>query len=310
MIYPKSISLSLRPTIQVTAVACFIFAGLLPGEARSFTPKDNADLLNFCPPVALQKAVAARNGTGGLKFAFHAIDRAKGGEETNVDSYRVKVTSMPKLPNTAQPMTPEALFDHLRGHLGDLIDATNSEFRPYDGTADKTTWSKADPTGAIMLFDILNKFGAVPVKNKSDRIERALVVASDIKRSADLYYWRFSTLGANDEWKPDFSAYGDHPVSGTREFGLYKSGTVWVAYTRGADRATGGFIDYWSRNDIFKGADDLWKSFQTRFAKFVKDNGGAAEVLPPERQEPLWSDLVKDNIVHVSCNWQAGAVKP
>mgnify|MGYP000998782355 CR=1 FL=1 len=70
-----------------------------------------------------------------------------------------------------------------------------------------------------MLFDILNKFSAVPAKIKSDRIERALVVASDIKRSADLYYWRFSTLGANDAWKPDFSAYGDHPVSGTREFG-------------------------------------------------------------------------------------------
>lgn len=310
MTYPKSISLSHCRTIQVTAAACFIVAGLLPGEARSFTRKDNADLLNFCPPVALQKVVVARNGAGGLKFAFHAIDRAKGGEETNVDSYRVKVTSMPTLPNTVQPMTPEALFDHLRGHLAEFIDATNSEFRPYDGAVDKTTWSRADPTGAIMLFDILNKFGAVPVKKKSDRIERALVVASDIKRSADLYYWRFSTLGANDAWKPDFSAYGDHPVSGTREFGLYKSDTVWVAYTRGADRATGVFIDYWSRNDIFKGADDLWKSFQAKFAKFVKDNGGAAEVLPPERQEPLWSDLVKDNIVKVSCDWQPNAVKP
>ncbi|KQP02772.1 hypothetical protein ASF45_16020 [Pseudorhodoferax sp. Leaf265] len=245
-----------------------------------------------------------------MKFAFNAIERADGGEPTNVDSYQVKVTSLPKLPNTAQPATPEALFNYLRSHLAELIDQTNSQFGPYDGAVDKPIWNQADPTGALMLFDILNKFGSVRSKDKSSRIERALVVVSDIKRSADRYYWRFSTIGADDTWKPDFSAYGDHPVSGTREFGLYKSGTAWVAYTRGADRATGGVIDHWNRDEIFKGADDLWKSFQTRFARFVNANGGAAAALPAERQEPQWKDLVKDGVVKLSCNWRKDAVKP
>lgn len=279
------------------------------GDSHALVAADYADLVNHCPSAAVQNSLAARRGTNDLRFRFQPIEEAKGGQPTNLDLYQVEITQMPTLPGSTAPATASALYEHFRINLASFLDEANSEFGPYDNSTDGKAWSKYDPTGALMRFDINNKLGAVPLKPKGDRIERALVLVTYSKRDADRLAWRFSTVGASDTLTLDFSAFGDHPVSGTREFGLRRRAGAWILYTRGVDRATGGVVDRLSRKDIFAGADDLWKSFQERAVNFVNAHGGRAAVVAPEREEPAWRDLVSQGVARLDCKWSKEAVQ-
>lgn len=295
-----------RGVRKVTVVLGFLL-GI--NDAVALNAVDNADVLNFCPSPTVQKALAGRRGSNALRFRLQPIESAKGGQPTNLDVYEVEISKLPTLPGSSAQATAAALYDHFRANVAKFLDEANSDFGPYDQATDGKTWAKPDPTGAMMLFDIKNKLGAIPLKPRGDRIERALVLTTYGRRDPTHMAWRFSTVGADDTMKPDFSAYGDHPVSGTREFGLRRRGAQWVLYTRGADRATGGLIDRLSRNDIFAGGDDLWKSFQDRAVAFVNANGGSAAKVAPERIEPAWDDLVSQGVAKLSCKWVKDAIE-
>jgi hypothetical protein len=96
--------------------------------------------------------------------------------------------------------------------------------------------------------------------------------------------------------------YGDHPVSGNRDFGyIANSNGSYTFYTRGVDRLTSwdgaSFQD--ATGIPFKAADALWKSFQSGINNFVKNNGGAAAINNPETLRPNW-DIVKNVLTGIS----------
>jgi V8-like Glu-specific endopeptidase len=168
----------------------------------------------------------------------------------NLDRYEIRITSLPS------GYTDETLLENVRLHINDFLDTRNSEFIPYASGDDDVKWASSAPTGTVFKIDIIGP-------------DNAAVVCSlkEAKR------WRFTTI--HTEWS------GDHPVSGHREFGVRTDadGSV-VIYTRGADRATDGL----GESIAFFGADNLWRSFQSKVVDFVTSNGGAATAPEPFSQ--------------------------
>jgi hypothetical protein len=96
--------------------------------------------------------------------------------------------------------------------------------------------------------------------------------------------WIFSTLHTPKD--------GDHPVSGHREFGFFRTKEGWTMFfIRGADRATAfhhemdNFIDL-----VFGAADNIWKSYQQKLVKFITHHGGAASIRVVAHQRTLGTD--------------------
>jgi hypothetical protein len=75
---------------------------------------------------------------------------------------------------------------------------------------------------------------------------------------------------------------GEHPVSGTREFGIRElPDGSFIIYTRGADAPT-GYLDLIGGKVglVFGSADALWQSLQEKWVAFIEGNGGHAELGP------------------------------
>lgn len=99
--------------------------------------------------------------------------------------------------------------------------------------------------------------------------------------------WTFSTI-----YDPK---YGEHPVSGNRDFGYTDNGNgSYTFYTRGVDRLTswdGEFAREYANNFPFNQADALWTSFQGLVSSFVNNHGGNSSVSQNQIQRPNWSDI-------------------
>lgn len=65
-----------------------------------------------------------------------------------------------------------------------------------------------------------------------------------------------------------------HPVSGTRQFGIEQNASVLF-------------------NDAFFAADELWKSFQEKTNQFINSNGGVSSIDTPITNRVNWNKVKK-----------------
>lgn len=195
-------------------------------------------LINHRPSVNLQRELNQQDA----RWHIHAIENAR--DEINLDYYSVIINQLPP------DMSADQLLSLMRKDLNSFIDTSLAVFSPY-ATADATRWSSNNPLGSVLSIEL----DITP--------DSASVVTSDVSNQS----WTFSTLWTTKD-------YG-HPVSGNRRFGYFEWNGNLVFYTRGADRVTNAFDDFWSE-EVFEGGDNLWKSFQSQLTRFVNTYGGSA----------------------------------
>ena len=179
----------------------------------------------------------------------------------------MKIDDMPQIDGAKA--TPHRLVEHIRTHLDRFVDSSNTLFEPWD-ESDATRWVGDSPEKTVFRLTI--HLATLPV-------EYAAIVCSE----HDPLHWRFSTLETT--WP-----VGQHPVSGTREFGIEEVEDGFVFYTRAADRAT--FLPPPMDWAVFDGADRLWRSLQSLVADYVNTNGGTASVVAPFSVQFAYSALL------------------
>jgi hypothetical protein len=193
----------------------------------------------------------------------------------NMDYYPVKISVLPKDPATGLTFTPEGFFNHIRRNL-QFFKGEGSSFGPYN-EEEGQIWNSDNYLGAIMRFAI-NVFGPVS--------QDGSVICSYQTGTI----WRFSTIESPRDW--------NHPVSGTREFGLTQNqdGT-YTFYTRGVDRvaeSTDNFIGSLPfMTSAYDGGDELWREFQVNITNFVNNpvSSGSALVESPVISRPDWEKI-------------------
>lgn len=93
---------------------------------------------------------------------------------------------------------------------------------------------------------------------------------------------------------------GNHPVSGTRQFGFEtvpsRSGPSYNFFVRGVDRFDSNIIQNFANvrflGEPFTGADDLWESFQNNLDQFVNANNGTSFTIEPIKNRPDWGKVM------------------
>ncbi|MBT8410001.1 MAG: DUF3238 domain-containing protein, partial [Alphaproteobacteria bacterium] len=219
-----------------------------PAWAQVIGPDDVAQAQRYAPAWEdlfnwrVPAGVSSAVTGRGSGFEVMPISAAYG--SLNLDRYEVRCDRLPT------GMTAAEVLSRFRLNINDFVDTRNSEFEPYD-SSDAAKWSGSNPVGALFYIDIAGP-------------DNAAVVGSMVESNR----FRFTTIKTPRS--------GEHPVSGHREFGVREEGDGHVFYTRAADRATDGIAE----TIVFAGADHLWKSFQTKLAAFINDNGGSATILP------------------------------
>ena len=218
---------------------------------------------------------------------------------------------MPINPNTGQPWSPDAFFQHLRKNFNDFVDTNNSEFIPIAG--DEQLWLSNNPVPTVISIDINLPFG-FPGDDGS-------VICAQNESCC----WIFSTVKAPffENTEGDGGNDGYHPVSGNRQFGftLHPNGSMEI-YTRGVDRflspTAGPFSSSYALEELagyllekaaFTGADALWDSFQNGIKDYVTNpiRGGQAQIKTPVRNRPKVGEALKQllkqgtPITHVPC---------
>ena len=260
------------------------------------TPTDYRDLASACPTRDVQSRFIARGDSG--KYRFHAIELAAG-DAVNHDLYEIEIQKFPVI--DGKPGTPKSVFDRFRMRLREMLDPSISRFVAA-GPEDEKRWTSKDPVGSLMLFEI-NVISPLSLNPKVPKLHSELgaVVLTQIGGNDTTgYWWRFATVNTPQA--------GDHPVSGTREFGIRKSMGAWVLYTRGLDRATGWMDTINAESFVFAGADSLWRSMQTRSAKDIESLGGSATIRAPASKRIDWQKEFVERKLFDRCNWSAGSL--
>ena len=189
----------------------------------------------------------------------------------NLDYFPVTVDELPVIGGVRA--TPEQFLQHIRKNINNFVDTYYSEFAPYNwyGVDDTHLWNSNNPLGAVVAIDI-------------GGLDNGSVIVS----SSSSEKWTFTTI-----FDPQ---YGEHPVSGNRDFGYVENNDgSHTFYTRGVDRLTswdGEFARFMFDDYPFNAADALWTSFQNEVANFVNNHGGNATVDPTEIARPEWADIV------------------
>jgi len=243
------------------------------------------DLINF--EAAASGLISARTKRGHTEKSFEIQRIPKGtGEALNVDEYSVSIS---RLPNN---WTPEQFFSHVRVNLNNYLDQNVAILSAYT-SGDKTDWAKnTNPSlGILMEFEI-----ETPAIND--------VAGVVVSRTSDLS-WVFSPI--TDGVSDVTSDFGTHPVAGNRQFGLRKKDAGYEFFIRAADRVYPHHVDVFE-DDAFKGADALWRSFQTKLVTYVNANGGTAKAMTPTvpggnsaAKKPQWATVCKDSKINIGC---------
>ena len=186
----------------------------------------------------------------------------------NLDAFPVRITAMPT--DGGVPFTAASLLRHVRLNINDFLSSVLGEFSPYDEAIDGPVWRSDAPRTAVLKIDLLGP-------------DNAAVVCTE----ADADHWIFNTV-RTPVLPP---GTGTHPVSGQRMFGYleHENGDVTI-YTRGADRAT-GYLDSLIEEQLYLGGAAFWVEFQYRLIKFVRDNGGEAELSGTFSRRFPWIDV-------------------
>ncbi|MDF2517655.1 MAG: hypothetical protein K0R59_2951 [Sphingobacterium sp.] len=187
----------------------------------------------------------------------------------NMDYFPITVNLLPLV--NGKVATPEQFLEHIRKNINNFVDTDYSEFKPYvySGVDDTNLWNSSNPKNAVVAIDI----GAP---------DNGSVIVSKYNSSG----WTFTTI-----YEP---MYGQHPVSGNRDFGFTKnSNGSYTFFTKGVDRLTS--LDLTIVQNAtgipFSKADALWTSFQKGVADFVNMNGGNAGASKQEIYRPNWEDV-------------------
>ncbi|MDV3952582.1 hypothetical protein CMT77_10210 [Elizabethkingia anophelis] len=197
----------------------------------------------------------------------------------NMDYFPVRVTKLPIVNGVR--LSPEQFLHYIRININDLIDTSKSKFEPYNdyGIDDRNLWNSSNPLGAIVKINIGGR--KIP--------ENGSVMVTEVRSDR----WNFSTI-----YEP---VYGEHPVSGNRNFGFEKNiDGSYTFYTRGVDRLTDAvgtslqkFSDWTNglTTSPFSEADALWTSLQNKINKFVIDNNGSSSIGKQEIERPDWKKV-------------------
>jgi hypothetical protein len=241
------------------------------------------EVSSFTPPQSVvDKMTNLADKYGG--FDIQTLSNAKGAT-VNMDYFSVKIDRLP------EEMNPEQLLNQIRLNINNFIDTKYSNFSPEDevdtGFDEVAIWNSNNPVTSILHIEIPGNEGSVICSDKTS------------------YRWRFSTIKA--PWD------GDHPVSGTREFGFETNADgSYTFYTRGVDRFTDNLageslLNALTFGNAFMGADNLWKSFQEGISEYVNQNGGSATKNLPVIGRPDWEKvqsvlLGEVNVESLGCN--------
>ena len=205
-------------------------------------------------------------------FEIQALSDASG-TAVNLDYFSVNITELPDDPNTNTPFTADEFLDYVRRNFDDFV--IGSTFEPYCEDVQPSIcqqetdlWNSNNPLGALIYIDI--------------PMDDGVVVCSEYTNS----YWYFMTMNA------PFA--GNHPVSGTRQFG-YEQGFdgSYNFFVRGVDRIDSGFAELLlsASGNAFFGADDLWESFQNKTRDFINNNSGNSTIVTPIKNRPDWNKV-------------------
>ncbi|MFA0961335.1 hypothetical protein AB9P05_05990 [Roseivirga sp. BDSF3-8] len=239
------------------------------------------EVAQYTPPAAVvDKLVELSNND--WNFTPYEIQNLKDayGPVVNLDYFPVKIKQFPINPQTEAPYTPEAFLNYIRKNLNDFFEGDKTSFGPYNEYED-SIWQTNFYVGAVMRFEIFPEVFGQSISQDGS------VVCS----YQNIDKWRFTTIRTPED--------KDHPVSGTRQFGIIKNedGT-YSLYTRGVDRVTNGIEEYLGNLPIatsaFEGADHLWSTFQKNIAEFVNSTqDGSAEIITPTTERPDWEKVEK-----------------
>lgn len=211
-------------------------------------------------------------------FAIQTLQNAEG-TVVNMDYFSVNIATLPNDPTTGNQFTADEFLNYFRRNINDFSSGSGSSFEPFceeltPSICQQETdlWNSNDPTGAIIYIDI--------------PLDDGVVICSESHND----YWYFMTLNA--------PYAGNHPVSGTREFGyeINDDGT-YDFFVRGVDRfndtTLNNTIGFFNDTDPFLASDFLWTTMQIRMNDFVNNNGGDSSIVPFVKNRPDW-DKVSD----------------
>lgn len=213
------------------------------------------------------------------------------GTHINMDLFPIKISKMPKKPNSTQKYTPAEFFDFFRKNLNLFAEKFTPIENNYYNIHDTALWNSANPLGALIHIDITPDDGTV--------------VCSGVSTNT----WIFSTIKAPQGWSYD----GIHPVSGNRAFSYYMDGATMYIYTRGVDRTSKindektTIVNYIMEAIAFSAADDLWTEMQNKLSKYVNDREGDSNVITPVKYRPNYDGIKnylkgKTPLSSVGCN--------
>ncbi|MCR6722087.1 MAG: ATP-binding protein [Chitinophagaceae bacterium] len=211
------------------------------------------DILNNVVPDKISSESFKRVSIGGDSPWILHIGSAIH-NSTNVDTYVLQISEPPK-----DVSSPKQMLEFIRLNFRSLM-PKDVKFSGYN-TGEGKIWDSEDPTGAIMSFDksfiLWNVLG-----------DDASVLTSKYFHDENSAYWNFTTI---------YTPNGDfgHPVSGTRQFGVVKSGSGYNFYIRGIDRITDRFTTIVNtQEEVFNMAHETWMSVITNVKNMVERNSG------------------------------------
>jgi hypothetical protein len=263
------------------------------------------DLISFRPADWVQNRLAEDD----IEAEVQAIEDAWG--EINLDYYPVVIRRFPineENWHNKERHDAASLLELFRRLLvgsrqEKVLDTSISEFSPFSAT-DQKRWFGDRAEGSVLHIE-MRLAGLNP--------DDGSVVCSHAGTSE----FRVSTIWIGED--------GYHPVTGNREWGVWRSGRnsakgveridydtgkhwrlnvdEWTFYTRGADRLSTAFQAMpGTAQATFAGGEDLWLSMQDRFAAFINDNGGVAWAAPQISQRLDWDDI-KDTQFAPTTRW-------
>jgi len=234
------------------------------------------DLLNFKAPLNVWQKTKSRIGTQLIPFATpNQIQTIESGnsDQVNFDYYAVKITALPKSIKDG-----EKLFEFIRSNLGNFVD-DKTTFGAYN-SQERQRWNSQNPVGSVLSFDA--KFTGLKLN-----LDDASVMTSSFYKGNGGGYWTFTTLSTRGD--------GEHPIAGTRQFGLVdNSDGTYTFYTRGTDRGYGVATVVAGAETIFKSAEVTWSAVMSNVFTAINSMGGNA-LIPstPISKRVDWEEVKK-----------------
>lgn len=230
-------------------------------------------LAQHTAPQSVQNKIDNLPSSWANNFEIQSLSDA-GGTMVNLDYFSVSVTNLPINPNTNTSFTANEFLDYMRRNFNDFVEG--STFEPYCEISsmcqtETDLWNSNNPLGSIIYIDI--------------PFDDGVVVCTEYTNS----YWYFMTMNA--------PYTGNHPVSGTRQFGFEQNfDGSYNFFVRGVDRFDSNLVENVSFgldgfDNAFQGADDLWESFQNKTQQFINNNGGSSSIVTPVKNRPDWDKV-------------------